>query len=299
MAWRLVKRNKLASTFTALLAVVVAWGLMANWLAQKQIDQANAATQEKQKELIDRTRNAVPALVVAARQVANANNFKDAHKQVDLALAYEPKHANARLLKGQIYLGQKEWTAAKAELEQYLEQQEDAAARKLLNLCSTAKVDDAPTEYAVAMLLNKQNMPGPAIPLLMEVKAEKEQRQPVLEIYRKQIEANWPGLGERLTLQDDAQFYLDFISCSRVTTLEPLQGMQLGRLNLGVANQVRRDLTPLRGMKLTWIQFHPRNVADGMNIIRQMDTLKTIRIDSVGDMPAEAFWKRYDAGEFK
>ena len=115
---------------------------------------------------MDRTRKAVPALVVAARQVANASNFKDAQKQVDLALLYEPKDADAHLLRGQILLGQKDWTAARGELEQYLQQKNNADVRKLLELCSTGKANDAATQYAVADVLRRQNVPGPAIPLL-------------------------------------------------------------------------------------------------------------------------------------
>ena len=44
--------------------------------------------QQEQKDKQDRTRKAVPALTVAARQVANAGRIKEALDQVDLALLY-------------------------------------------------------------------------------------------------------------------------------------------------------------------------------------------------------------------
>ena len=43
---------------------------------------------------------------------------------------------------------------------------------------------------------------------------------------------NWPGLGEQLSLGQDAQFDLNFADCRQVTTLEPLKGMPLNTLNL-------------------------------------------------------------------
>ncbi|OAI53474.1 hypothetical protein AYO44_15955 [Planctomycetaceae bacterium SCGC AG-212-F19] len=339
MAWKLVKRNKVVSAFTTVLAVVLVWGLVANWLTQRVADKANADAQAKQKELVDRTRNAVPALVGAARQVANAANFKDAHKQVDLVLAYEPQDADAHLLKGQIFLGQKDWTAAKGELEQYLLQKNDADVTKLLALCSTGKVNDAATQFAVAEVLGRQNVPGPAMPLLTEVAVEREKRKPLEPVYRKQVEANWPGLGPQLKLEDDAQFSLNLSGRRQVTTLEPLKGMQLNWLNLeytpirdltplkgmplkslwfpscnvqdltplrgmpltglDLSNNPVQDLTPLEHMKLTVLGFTPKNITKGMEVIRQMKSLQTISLSRNVKFPATEFWKRYDAGEFK
>lgn len=250
MAWKLVKRNKLASAFTTILAVVLVWGLVANWLAQRKTDAAQADAQAKQKELVDRTRNAVPALTAAARQLANASNFQDAHKQVDLALLYEPKDVDAHLLKGQILLGQREWIAAKAELDKCLEQKNEPDVRTLQHLCSTGKVNDPAIQNAVVQVLVQQNMPGPAIPLLQQVAAERKKREPLLPVYQKQIEVNWVGLGQRLSLREDAEFDLNFRECRQVATLEPLKRMQLNRLTLWGCGLVK-DLTPLKGMPLT------------------------------------------------
>ncbi|OAI47277.1 hypothetical protein AYO44_09860 [Planctomycetaceae bacterium SCGC AG-212-F19] len=254
MAWKLVKRNKAVSAFTTVLTVVLVWGLGVNWLAQRDVAKAKNEAVEKQTELVDRTRQAVPALVVAARQVANTSKIKEAREQVELALLYEPKDADAHLLRGQILLGQKEWTTARGELEQYLQQKNHADVKKLLELCSTGKVNDAATQSAVAEVLGRQNVPGPAILLLKEVAAERKKREPLLPVYRKQVEVNWKGLGEKVTLGQDAQFDLNFWKCMQVTTLEPLKGMQLNTLNL--ANTSVQVLTPLKDMPLTTLNLH-------------------------------------------
>jgi hypothetical protein len=61
------------------------------------------------------------------------------------------------------------------------------------------------------------------------------------------------------------------------------------------------DLTPLQGMELEDIRLTPKTITKGMEILRQMNSLKTI---SIGHQPTEIwpaaeFWKRYEAGEFK
>jgi hypothetical protein len=59
-------------------------------------------------------------------------------------------------------------------------------------------------------------------------------------------------------------------------------------------------LSPLEGRNLTEINFTPMNITKGMDVIRQMKSLKTIGIGP-GDkdkFPPAEFWKKYDAGEF-
>jgi len=165
LAWKLAKRNKGASLATAAVLVVLATVLAVSFkfindarikaeLQRARAEQALGAFKQEQKDKQERTRHAIPALVAAARQVANAGNFHDAKKPVDLALLYEPWNADAHLLKGQLLLGQKDWTAARGELEQYLDKKpNDADARQLLSFCSPEKVNDAATQFAVAEVL--------------------------------------------------------------------------------------------------------------------------------------------------
>jgi len=115
---------------------------------------------------------------------------------------------------------------------------------------------------------------------------------------------------------------LEFSFCNDVQDLRPLQGMRLSSLTLAACNQARdltplqgvpltslyligsgqvSDLTPLRGMELQELYFDPRKITKGMDIIRQMKSLKTVGIEwhRNQQMPAAEFWKKYDAGEFK
>jgi len=101
-----------------------------------------------------------------------------------------------------------------------------------------------------------------------------------------------PLRGMRLTT-------LSLWNCGKVSDLSPLQGMPLTRLNF--LNCPVRDLTPLQGMSLTEIWIVPKLISKGMDVLRQMKSLKIIHYGSnPGDsVPAQEFWKKYDAGEFK
>ena len=59
------------------------------------------------------------------------------------------------------------------------------------------------------------------------------------------------------------------------------------------------DLRPLQGMELGEFRFTPKSITQGLNLLRDMPSLKTIGIDSNQAWPAAEFWKRYDKGEFK
>jgi hypothetical protein len=108
---------------------------------------------------------------------------------------------------------------------------------------------------------------------------------------------------------------LSLYACVQVRDLSPLKGMPLTGLSLFECRQVQ-DLSPLKGMPLTWLDLHdctglrdlsplenaplvdiealPPQVDRGMNVLRQIKTLKNIQ-----RMAAAEFWKKYDAGEFK
>jgi formylglycine-generating enzyme required for sulfatase activity len=59
------------------------------------------------------------------------------------------------------------------------------------------------------------------------------------------------------------------------------------------------DLTPLQGMLLEEIRLTPKNITKGLDILRDMKSLKSIGIDWDQFWPAAEFWERYDKGEFK
>ena len=59
------------------------------------------------------------------------------------------------------------------------------------------------------------------------------------------------------------------------------------------------DLRPLQGMNLTEVSLSSRPVyKEGMDVLRQMSSLKTIDIVYGRRCSAADFWKRLDAGEF-
>jgi hypothetical protein len=68
--------------------------------------------------------------------------------------------------------------------------------------------------------------------------------------------------------------------------------MPLTTLVLGGCGGIT-DLTPLEGMRLT--QFDPPIPMPnkGAEVIRRMKT-----VTSINGLPAEEFWKKYDAGEY-
>jgi Leucine-rich repeat (LRR) protein len=68
---------------------------------------------------------------------------------------------------------------------------------------------------------------------------------------------------------------------------------------LRIDNTGITDLTPLKGMALEEIRLTPKNITKGLDILREMKSLKTIGISWEQGWPAAEFWKRSGKGEFK
>jgi hypothetical protein len=68
---------------------------------------------------------------------------------------------------------------------------------------------------------------------------------------------------------------------------------------LWIHNTGITDLNPLQGMPLEDIRLTPKNITKGLDILREMKSLKTIGIAARQSWPAAEFWERYDKGEFK
>lgn len=81
-----------------------------------------------------------------------------------------------------------------------------------------------------------------------------------------------------------------------VSDLSPLKGMPLLVLQ---CNETKvSDLSPLEGMHLVRVWLTPRNIAQGMDVLRQMKSIRSIGIRVQNPLSADEFWKKYDAGEF-
>jgi serine/threonine protein kinase len=249
MAWKLVKRNKLVSALTTVLAVVLVWGFGANWLARQEAVAAHTKTRET-------TEKAVPALIEAARLGVERRNYPNASKQVDLALTYLPDDADALLLKGQLLIVNKRFVEAQATLNEYLRQRSsDMAAKSLIELCQKPHPDEEATSLAFARVFNQQETYGLIDGVLAPWgKTSAAARDFLLQKYRKQIEATWPGQGDRLQI-DTAGLRLNFDGFADVSDLSPLRNMPLTSLNVKNCQQVQ-DLSPLRGMLLTSLNVH-------------------------------------------
>ncbi len=76
--------------------------------------------------------------------------------------------------------------------------------------------------------------------------------------------------------------------CTQVRDLEPLKGMPLKRLL--IQGTAVTDLKPLQGMPLEEIRLTPKNTTQGLDILRDMQSLKDIGIAGNQIWPAEKFW---------
>ena len=52
-------------------------------------------------------------------------------------------------------------------------------------------------------------------------------------------------------------------------------------------------------MLLEDIRLTPKNITKGLDILRDMKSLKSIGVDHNQSWPAAEFWERYGKGEFK
>jgi Leucine-rich repeat (LRR) protein len=77
--------------------------------------------------------------------------------------------------------------------------------------------------------------------------------------------------------------------------LAHLKGLPLKVLH--IQNTAITDLTPLQGMPLEELRLIPKNITQGLDLLRKMKSLKTIGNSSQA-WPAAEFWERYDKGEF-
>ncbi len=92
--------------------------------------------------------------------------------------------------------------------------------------------------------------------------------------------------------------HLKYLAChnTKVSKLTPLEGMPLTYMSFS-DTQVS-DLSPLKGMNLTHVWITPQNITKGMDVIRQMKSVKVISNSRNQTWSPTEFWKKYDAGEF-
>ncbi len=261
MVWKLVKRNKLASAFTALLAAVLLWSAWSNWRARLETE---AAQQAHKAEM----RDAIPAFLRAARLALNDRQLGDALTQLDVALKADRNAADARLLRGQLLIAQKEFSPARAELERYVQlRPDDGAAQDLLRLCRTARGDDTNVFLAFAEVFRRQNEDALVRQMYQYAQRDLAAKRKILPDYERRVQKAWPGVTALTLNETDGTITLNLTGRADVTDLSPLKGMLLNQLTLQSCSQVW-DLTPLKDMPLTDLDL------SGCSQVRDLAPLK-------------------------
>lgn len=79
-----------------------------------------------------------------------------------------------------------------------------------------------------------------------------------------------------------------------VADLSPLAGGKLERLH--ISQSAVTDLTPIKALRLTRLIFTPGRIKQGMEVVRNMQSIHEIGTTLDGRMPPERFWNLYDQG---
>jgi serine/threonine protein kinase len=101
-----------------------------------------------------------------------------------------------------------------------------------------------------------------------------------------------------LTVDNDGHVYSLDLSGSAIHDLTPISELPLTSLNIADCKNVD-DITPLQKMNLYHLVITPNGTVKGMDVIRGMESLKTLSFSAEEPMSPAEFWTKYDAGEFK
>lgn len=284
---KFVKRNRAfsATTCVSLLVLAAVLGISFSAINNARLlaESANAKYLAEQEAKRTQAINSVPTYLRAARLAVNEREFPDALVHVDTALEYQPKHTEARLLKGQLLIIQQQFSDAARELNKYLDlRPQDRGAVKLLELCRNAKRDHHATQLAFAVEFSEQNAFPLADGMLRQYGMNTvEARRQLLGLFQKQIDAAWPGLGSRLTLDSSGRFKLNFAECEVVSDLKPLERMPLTSLHLFNCGRVR-NLEPLKDMPLTVLNLHGCGQISDLTPLKGMKHLTSLDLSGCG-----------------
>jgi serine/threonine protein kinase len=244
LAWKMIKRNVAVSIVTAVALVLlgVVWG---------------RSTWHGYQEQRLRREEFVPVFVEAAHAAVQRKKFDQALVQISMAVEYDPDHAEAQLLKGQLLLVAGDFDKARVELERYRRlRPRDETATELIELCRKGKPGEPSTVASVADVLRRQNA-------LVLAASMVQSRELLFAQYKETIEKSWKGLGSNLKMDKDGActFALPGLNVdpnktirNMITDLKPLQGVPLVRLDLNGCDKLQ-DLAPLRDMPLTWLNL--------------------------------------------
>jgi tetratricopeptide (TPR) repeat protein len=265
---KFVKRNKTftlaAASAAALVALILLASALINFQAARAAQKAYDDRIAIEREVQQLRRTSVPVLMESARLFLERRRFANALAHLDLALDYDPDHADALLLHGQLLLAEKkDFAGARKDFERYLKHRsEQRDVQDLAKRCGRADADDPTNMLMVAEIFTNQKMPLLADRLLFNYGETPALAKEFLrKIYHDRVEEAWPGMGGRLSLDPGGLFTLNLINGQKVTVLTPIEGMPLSKLYLHACSSVN-DLTPLKNMPLTYLDLARTNVTD-------------------------------------
>ena len=127
-------------------------------------------------------------------------------------------------------------------------------------------------------------------------KAEVEDSKDLTFLDLRDTQVTDAGLAKFRDCKNLSGLYLDHTKVSD-EGLANFKGTPL--TSLSIHDTDITDLTPLQGMPLEDIHLTSKNITKGLDILRDMKSLKTIGIEFNQSWPAAEFWQRHDKGEFK
>ncbi len=150
---KLVRRNQGASLATAVafgvLTIVLATSSWINYQAKlraeqlrQKSDENHAAYLNEQEDKRRQGRESVPAFVRAAAAAIDKRRYDDALAHANVAADFDPDHAEARLLRGQLLIVKGDYAAAHRELAAFLQLQPGHAGATALAELRQARTDD-------------------------------------------------------------------------------------------------------------------------------------------------------------
>lgn len=249
LLWKFVKRNKglSAGMAAAFLVLVCSLGIIGKaWLrANEAVQQMKEVEAARKKQ----GRDSVPSLVRAARLLTTEKQFADAMTQLDTALQFDDQDADAHLLFGQLLIGEQRYEEAREHFVDCLSvRPKDVQAKKLAQLCSGARPDLRNKLLPLAAELDSQGLFAISTRVSKQAEALQGPRSELQALYRKRIDAAWPGAGGGLTV-DDAGVRLYLGGNDKIKDLTPLTGMNLTALDLSLCEWIT-DLKPLKELPL-------------------------------------------------
>jgi serine/threonine protein kinase len=287
---KFVRRNRALSAAAVLvLATVLIGGGISYWRISASLDKerkAHAKYEEAQTERDERTRLAVPAMMVVARQCIEQREFDRALEQVNLALHYREGYPDALLLRAQLRIANREFKDAWGDLQSYQlhVSKSDPLVSELTRLCDPDIPPDATTYLQLARVLERQGSITLAEAMVRHIdpgaKNIAEARTVLLSLYRERVDNTWKGRGAGVTLAKDGSFALS-LSGDDVIDLTPLKGLLLTALVLHECPNLCQ-LDSLKGLPITSLQIMNCAAVRDLNGLKGMQITRLALLNATG-----------------